>query len=72
MSNVKENKELSIQVLLESYKIINEEAKTFLNEMIKCFIYSAALIGIYLGVDFGSANVAIKLKSYMPYTLERV
>jgi len=62
--------EKKIDVLLEAYKMINDEAKTYLNEIFKSFIYAAIIIGLFLGGEigiFGEGN--LKFREYIPFAL---
>lgn len=71
MKNVDQSKfEKRIDILLEAYKMINDEAKIYLNEIFKCFIYAAIIIGVFLGGEiglFGEENP--KFREYIPFAL---
>lgn len=54
-----------IDALIENYKIISEETKSYLTEMIRCFIYAA----IILAVGFGYGEHFEKIVKYMPIAL---
>jgi hypothetical protein len=58
---------LAAQALLESYKIVSTEIQLFLKEKIKCFLYAAILMALYLGVGIGKdAEVLQKVSNYLP------
>lgn len=66
-----EEKALRCQILLEDYRTVNEEILLYTKEMIRCFVYGAVLVAIYLGWAFGSQNqdnsFSNRISEYIPY-----
>ncbi|MBV4360498.1 hypothetical protein [Pinibacter aurantiacus] len=54
-----------IDVLIENYKIVSGESKSYLTEMIRCFLYSA----VVLAIAFGYGDHIEGLIKYMPLAL---
>ena len=54
-----------IECLIDNYKIVSEESKSYLSEMMRCFIYSAVAIGIGLG--YGESKQIDRIIKYMPF-----
>jgi len=60
--------ETKFSALLENYKLIHEELKTYQSEMMKCFLYAVVVLGIALG--YGAVeNKVDKIIDYMPFAL---
>ncbi len=54
-----------VDALIENYKIISDETKSQLTEMIRCFIYSALI----LAIGFGYGEQFDKIVKYVPLAL---
>jgi len=59
--------ELKIQCLLEEYKVVSEELNMFIQEMLRCFLYGAILLSVYLGFDLGMGGAKSNVITYLPY-----
>jgi hypothetical protein len=72
-SMLNKDRELELQVLLEEYRTLNGELLLYVQEMIRCFVYLAILVGAYLGVGLGVGNkqngVISTIQQYLPYGL---
>jgi|GEM_PF-4044706 len=68
-----EDRERDLQVLLEEYRMINNEILLYLKEMIRCFVYAAILVGVFLGVGVGAGDdkgsILKEIQQYLPYGL---
>lgn len=60
-----------LNALIENYKLVNEEVKSYLSEMIRCFLYAVAVISIGLGYGITTDNskYLVKIIDYMPFAL---
>ncbi len=54
-----------IDILIENYKVISEESSNYLTEMMRCFLYAAAVVAI----GFGYGEKTENLVTYMPFAL---
>jgi hypothetical protein len=60
--------ENKLTALIENYKMVNEDVRSYQSEMIKCFLYAVAIIAIGLGYGIVDKNVD-KIVDYMPLAL---
>ena len=56
-----------IDILIENYKLVNEESKSYLTEMLRCFIYAAIVFAI--GFGYGEIKEIGRIIKYMPFAI---
>jgi hypothetical protein len=56
-----------INILIENYKLINEETKSYHTEMMRCFIYTAIVFAI--GFGYGDKQEIGSIIKYMPFAI---